>query len=59
MKTSRHSEILEEIVSKDKRDKSIISVQNCSMNDENVFEGFSKDKKYLSTTIIKFDKITK
>ncbi len=55
MKTSRHSEILEEIVSKDIRDKSIISVQNCSMIDENVFEGFSKDKKYLSTTIIKFE----
>jgi precorrin-2/cobalt-factor-2 C20-methyltransferase len=54
MKTSRHSEILEEIVSQDKRDKSIISVQNCSMEDENVFEGFTKDKKYLSTTIIKF-----
>jgi precorrin-2/cobalt-factor-2 C20-methyltransferase len=59
MKTSRHSEILEEIVSQDKRDKSIISVQNCSMNDENVFEGFSKDKKYLSTTIIKFDSVNK
>ena len=54
MKTSRHSEILEEVVSRDKRDKSIISVQNCSMKDENVFEGFSKDKKYLSTTIVKF-----
>jgi hypothetical protein len=25
------------------------------MDDENVFKGFSKDKKYLSTTIIKFD----
>lgn len=54
MKTSRHSEILEEIVNQDKRDKSIISVQNCSMQDENIFEGFSNDKKYLSTTIIKF-----
>jgi precorrin-2/cobalt-factor-2 C20-methyltransferase len=54
MKTSRHSEILEEIVNQDKRDKSIISVQNCSMQDENIFEGFSKDKKYLSTTIVKF-----
>ena len=54
MKTSRHSEILEEVVSRDKRDKSIISVQNCSMKDENIFEGFSKDKKYLSTTIVKF-----
>jgi precorrin-2/cobalt-factor-2 C20-methyltransferase len=59
MKTSRHSEILEEIISKDKRDKSIISVQNCSMDDENIFEGFSKDKKYLSTTIIKFDNMDK
>jgi precorrin-2/cobalt-factor-2 C20-methyltransferase len=54
MKTSRHSGILEEIINKDKRGKSIISVQNCSMEDENVFEGFSKDKKYLSTTIVKF-----
>ncbi len=54
MKTSRHSKILEEMISQDKRDKSIISVQNCSMQDENVFEGFSKDKKYLSTTIVKF-----
>jgi precorrin-2/cobalt-factor-2 C20-methyltransferase len=54
MKTSRHSKILEEIVSQDKRDKSIISIQNCSMQDENIFEGFSKDKKYLSTTIVKF-----
>ncbi len=54
MKTSRHSEVLEEIVSKDKRDKSIISVQNCTMKDENVFEGFTRDKKYLSTTIVKF-----
>jgi precorrin-2/cobalt-factor-2 C20-methyltransferase len=54
MKTSRHSKALEEIVSNDKRAKSIISVQNCSMQNENVFEGFSKDKKYLSTTIVKF-----
>ena len=55
MKTSRHSEILEEVISRDKRAKSIISVQNCSMKNENVFEGFSKDKKYLSTTIVKFE----
>jgi len=53
MKTSRHSEVLEEIVEQDERDKTITSVQNCSMSDENVFKGFSKDKKYLSTTIIK------
>ena len=55
MKTSRHSEVLEEIVEQDERDKTIISVQNCSMSDENVFKGFSKDKKYLSTTIIKLN----
>ncbi len=55
MKTSRHSENLEEIVSDDEREKTIISVQNCSMSDENIFKGFSKDKKYLSTTIVKFD----
>lgn len=54
MKTSRHSEELEEIVKKDEREKTIVSVQNCTMPDENVFEGFSKDKKYLSTTIVKF-----
>jgi precorrin-2/cobalt-factor-2 C20-methyltransferase len=54
MKTSRHPHNLEEIVNEDNRDKTIISVQNCSMEDENIFEGFSKDKKYLSTTIVKF-----
>ncbi len=55
MKTSRHSKLLEEIIDKDKRNKSIISVQNCGMDDENIFEGFSNDKKYLSTTIVKFN----
>lgn len=54
MKTSRHSDALEKMVNKDKREKKVISVQNCTMPDENVFEGFSKDKKYLSTTIVKF-----
>lgn len=54
MKTSRHSEALEKMVNKDQRKKTVISVQNCTMPDENVFEGFSRDKKYLSTTIVKF-----
>jgi precorrin-2/cobalt-factor-2 C20-methyltransferase len=54
MKTSRHSNLLADIVNKDKRDKEIISVQNCSMEDEKVFKGFVEDKKYLSTTIVKF-----
>ena len=54
MKTSRHSDMLEDIINQDKRDKEIISVQNCSMKDEKIFNGFVEDKKYLSTTIVKF-----
>jgi precorrin-2/cobalt-factor-2 C20-methyltransferase len=54
MKTSRHSELLEEVIGRDRRNKEILSVQNCSMKDEKVFEGFIRDKKYLSTTIVKF-----
>lgn len=54
MKTSRHSNLLADIVNKDKRKKEVISVQNCSMKDEKILEGFVEDKKYLSTTIVKF-----
>lgn len=54
MKTSRHSDLLKNIINQDKRDKEIISVQNCSMKDEKIFNGFAEDKKYLSTTIVKF-----
>lgn len=54
MKTSRHSDLLEEIINNDKRDKEVISIQNCSMKDEMIFDGFSNNKKYLSTTIVKF-----
>ena len=54
MKTSRHSKELQDIVGKDPRRKEIISVQNCGMSDEKIVKGFSRDKKYLSTTIIKF-----
>ncbi|MGZ7046689.1 MAG: precorrin-2 C(20)-methyltransferase, partial [Methanobacterium sp.] len=54
MKTSRHSDLLEEIINNDKRNKEVISVQNCSMMDEKIFNGFSNNKKYLSTTIVKF-----
>ncbi len=56
MKTSRHSEVLEKIINKDKREKDVISIRNCSMDDEIVLKGFFKDKKYLSTTIVKFRK---
>jgi len=54
MKTSRHSDMLKDIINNDKRDKEIISVQNCSMKDEKIVNGFVEDKKYLSTTIVKF-----
>ncbi|HMK53590.1 MAG TPA: precorrin-2 C(20)-methyltransferase [Methanobacteriaceae archaeon] len=54
MKTSRHSKKLEDIIKADNRDKDIISVQNCGMEDEKIVEGFAQDKKYLSTTIVKF-----
>ncbi len=54
MKTSRHSNLLEEMINDDKRDKEVISVQNCSMEDERIFNGFLKGKNYLSTTIVKF-----
>jgi precorrin-2/cobalt-factor-2 C20-methyltransferase len=54
MKTSRHKQELEEIINSDPRKKHIISVQNCGMDDEKIIEGFSQDKKYLSTTIVKF-----
>ena len=54
MKTSRHSEVLEEIIYRYKREIEVISIRNCSMDDEMVFKGFFKDKKYLSTTIVKF-----
>lgn len=54
MKTSRHSDLLKEAVNTDERDKEVISVQNCSMRDEAIFNGFADNKKYLSTTIVKF-----
>lgn len=56
MKTSRHSDILEKTVNNDTRDKEIISVQNCGLKDEKVVQDFVKDKKYLSTTILKMKK---
>lgn len=56
MKTSRHSDILEEYVNNDSRSKEIISVQNCSMENEVITYDFAKNKKYLSTTLLKFKK---
>ena len=54
MKTSRHSNILEEYVNNDSREKEVISIQNCSMDNEVITYDFVKNKKYLSTTIVKF-----
>jgi len=47
------------MVDQDSRTKDVISVQNCGLEDEKVFADFVKDKKYLSTTILKFKKINK
>ncbi|GAB6055412.1 precorrin-2 C(20)-methyltransferase [Methanobacterium alkalithermotolerans] len=54
MKTSRHSALLEETIKADPREKEIISIKNCSMDDEEVKSGFVDHKKYLSTTLVKF-----
>lgn len=54
MKTSRHSDLLEEIIKGDPRDKKVLSVQNCGMKNEKIYDGFAKKEKYLSTTIVKF-----
>ncbi len=54
MKTSRHGDLLEKTIEADARNKEIISVQNCTMDNEVVVPGFVKNKKYLSTTLVKF-----
>lgn len=54
MKTSRNSRKVENKIMKDPREKTIYSVENCTREDEKVIEGFSNDKPYLTTTIVKF-----
>ncbi len=56
MKTSRHNDVLEEYVNNDSREKEVVSVQNCSMENEVISYDFVKNKKYLSTTLLKFKK---
>lgn len=56
MKTSRHLDLLEKCINEDPREKEIVSVQNCTMPDENIVQGFVKNKKYFSTSIIKLKK---
>ena len=54
MKASRNTSELEETIEKKERDKEIYSVQNCTRENEKIIEGFSNEKPYLTTTIIKF-----
>ena len=39
---------------KKNRPKEVFSVQNCTRENEKIVEGFSTEKPYLTTTIIKF-----
>lgn len=54
MKASRNTKELEGLIESKNREKIIRSVENCTREDEKVIEGFSEDKPYLTTTIIKF-----
>lgn len=54
MKVSRNTEDLEELIESKDKDKVICSVENCTRENEKVIEGFSKDKPYLTTTLVKF-----
>lgn len=54
MKASRNTSQLEQTIEKKERPKDIYSVQNCTRENEKIIEGFSNEKPYLTTTIIKF-----
>lgn len=56
MKTSRNKKELENKINNQKREKEIFSVENCTRENEKIINGFSQNKPYLSTTIIKFKK---
>ena len=55
MKASRNTSELEKTIEQDERQKEIYSVQNCTRENEKIIEGFSNEKPYLTTTIIKFE----
>lgn len=55
MKASRNTSQLEETIEQKERQKEIYSVQNCTRENEKIIEGFSHEKPYLTTTIIKFE----
>ena len=54
MKASRNTKELESKIENKNRNKEIYSIQNCTREDEKIIEGFSNEKPYLTTTIIKF-----
>jgi precorrin-2/cobalt-factor-2 C20-methyltransferase len=54
MKASRNTSELESTIESKNRPKEIYSVQNCTRENEKIIEGFSNEKPYLTTTIIKF-----
>lgn len=54
MKASRNTTQLETTIEEKNRPKEIYSVQNCTRENEKIIEGFSHEKPYLTTTIIKF-----
>lgn len=55
MKASRNTSKLESTIKENDRPKEIYSVQNCTRENEKIIEGFSHEKPYLTTTIIKFE----
>ncbi len=55
MKASRNTNDLEKNIEEKERKKEIYSVQNCTRENEKIIEGFSHEKPYLTTTIIKFE----
>ena len=54
MKASRNTTQLEQVIEQKERPKDIYSVQNCTRENEKIIEGFSNEKPYLTTTVIKF-----
>ena len=55
MRASRNTNDLEKSIEEKERKKEIYSVQNCTRENEKIIEGFSHEKPYLTTTIIKFE----
>lgn len=56
MKASRNKKELENKIDQINKEKEVITVENCTMENEKIIDGFSKSKPYLSTTLIKFKK---